>query len=108
MADERLRQYRYIGRVEAQDALALAMTGTALSEPVVSNRSRYHFDPAVFRDPQLLEFLADANRHDEALYRRVCEGAAPLSPMLRSGLVVEWMAKEAPGPDPADRGDNHD
>ena len=35
------------------------------------NRSDMHFDPAVFDTPQMLEFLADRNRADEALWRIV-------------------------------------
>ena len=38
------------------------------------NVSRYHFDPSVFENPEVLEFLSEHNKLDQLLYDSVAEG----------------------------------
>lgn len=65
-----LPAYAAIGTSDDTPGLVARLTGTRV-RPLRDNDSPYHFDPAVFRTPQLTEFLSRENARDVALYRHV-------------------------------------
>lgn len=60
--------YDLAGTEEQFDQIVQLVTGRQPSSVVRENASRYHFDPTVFRTPELVEFLKNENAGDIALY----------------------------------------
>lgn len=63
--------YEYVATGSRLDTLLTKMTGKAPERIRRRNKSRYHFDRAVFKSPEMVEFLKRWNKDDEDLHRAV-------------------------------------
>ncbi|MGR3637856.1 MAG: hypothetical protein ACU0BK_18270 [Shimia sp.] len=70
-ADRRLAGYELIVPIADLEQLAQVMTGKPPRANTRANVSRWHFDRAVFQDPQVKNFLREFNARDEALFDRI-------------------------------------
>lgn len=65
---DRLKVYEFVATERHIPALIEKMTGTLVAEPSQENKSGYHFDPAVFRTPEMQDFLGRHHKSDIHLY----------------------------------------
>lgn len=65
---DRLKPYEFVATERYLPELIERMTGQTVEVPPVKNKSPYHFDPAVFRTPEVTEFLKEKHNADFALY----------------------------------------
>ena len=70
---EKLRQYEFVATESNVNELIQKIVGTSALSNQLSNKSRYHFDPCVFRTEQMTEFLNEFNSADNFVYDIVTE-----------------------------------
>lgn len=68
---QRLSQYEYVATENDLQYLLQRMTGSQSQAPTHENKSRYHFDPAVFYTDKMQRFLETTNAADILLYKVV-------------------------------------
>lgn len=66
--EDTLREFEFVATERDLPDLVYKMTGTRSLVTNRDNKSRYHFDAALFRSPEILEFLAEYNSSDQFLY----------------------------------------
>ena len=64
----RLQAYEFVATEQTLDLLIEKMIGAATPILSYENKSGYHFDPAVFRTPQMQEFLSEHHKTDMVIY----------------------------------------
>ena len=79
---EILNQYEMITTEGHLSMLMQTMTQCRPLKPPHKNKSRYHFDPAVFQTPQLTEFLNAHNKGDQTLYDMIADQGGIYAPHL--------------------------
>jgi hypothetical protein len=68
---KRLADFNYIGTETTIPDLILAITGKHITQPKVTNKSKYYFDTSIFEEEELKDFLATHNQKDFYLYHSV-------------------------------------